>query len=77
MPLTFSLQNGAVLSGEEMFIILMYHLLKGKTYTSMARGPFGGNPRKFSFMFKVFIDHLYMTFYNNGQSLTGTSPPPL
>ena len=36
----------------------------------MARHTFGGDPRRFSEMFNLMVDHLYFTFYNK---ISGTS----
>ena len=58
-----------VFGGEECFIIMMYHLIKGVPFTAMAR-LFGGDPRYFSWMFDMMVDHLYNTFYHK---ISGTS----
>ena len=55
MPASFTHANCQRSTGEEVFIVSMYHLLKGETYTSMDRGVFGGDPRQFSYMFKAFV----------------------
>ena len=46
--------------GEECFIISMYHMIKGATFTSMTKN-FGGDPRQFSTMHDLMIRHLYYT----------------
>ena len=57
-------------TGEECFLIFLYHLTKGTPFTEMARHIFGGDPRRFSPMFEAVINHLYLTFYNK---ISGTS----
>eukprot|EP00956_Cyclotella_meneghiniana_P018837 scaffold31724_cov60-Cyclotella_meneghiniana.AAC.5 len=59
-----------VFGGEECFIISLYHMIKGAPFTEMSRTVFGGDPRYFSTMFDIMIDHLYLTFYNK---ISGTS----
>ena len=59
-----------VFTGEECFIIFLFHMIKGTPFTEMARHTFGGDPRYLSNMFELMIDHLYMTFYNK---ISGTS----
>ena len=56
--------NREIFGGEECVIIFLFHLIKGTTYTEMARHTFGGDPRTFSRMFDVMVDHLYFKFYN-------------
>ena len=62
--------NGQVFTGEECFLIFLFHLIQGTPYTKMARHTFGGDPRSFSLMFDMVANHLYFTFYNK---ITGTS----
>ena len=59
-----------VYTGEECFIIYLCHLNKGWPFTHMARGWFGGDPRRYTEMFDAMVDHLYITFYNK---ISGTS----
>lgn len=59
-----------VFGGEECFLISLYHVIKGAPFTEMARFVFGGDPRHYSTMFQLLVDHLYMTFYNK---ISGTS----
>lgn len=61
--------NRQIFDGEECFIIMMYHIIKGTPYTDMS-DTFGGDPRDFSIMFDLMIRHLYYTFYNK---ISGTS----
>lgn len=49
---------------EECFTIFLFHLIKGVSFTKMARHTLGGNPWYFSQMGKHLINHLYETFYN-------------
>ena len=62
--------NRKVFDGEECFVIFLFHLIKGMPYTEMARDTFGGDPRQFSNMFGLMVDHLYFKFYNK---ISGTS----
>jgi hypothetical protein len=70
IPNEFRSPSRHVFTGEECFIIYLYHLLRGSPFTEMARGEFGGNPRHFTYMFKAMNDHMYVTFYNK---ISGTS----
>ena len=63
IPTELRTSHREVFTGEECFIIFMTHLLKGRPYTEMARHTFGGDPREFSKMFNLMVDHLYFTFY--------------
>lgn len=49
---------------------MLYHMIKGTPFTEMARHTCGGDPREFSKMYCLMIDHLYLTFYNK---ISGTS----
>ena len=44
--------SGHMFTGKECFLIFLYHLIKGVTFTKMARQPFGGDPR-YAFLFDV------------------------
>ena len=70
VPESFTGPDGHIFSGEECFLIFMYHLCQGVPYTRMAAFPFGGDPRRFSHMFDLMVDHLYNKFYNK---ISGTS----
>jgi len=70
VPDQFTSPHRHVFSGEECFIIYLYHLLRGCPFTEMARQDFGGNPRYFTYMFNAMNDHIYETFYNK---ISGTS----
>jgi hypothetical protein len=63
--------NRQVFSGEECFLIFLYHLMRGSPFTEMSRHVFGGNPRHFSYMFNVMNEHMYFHFYHkiSGMSL--------
>ncbi len=56
--------------GEECFIVFLHHMIQGKSFTSMARELFWGDPRNLSKMFDAMNDHLYNLFYNK---ISGTS----
>jgi DDE superfamily endonuclease len=62
--------NGAVYSGEECFLVWLYHMTKGSPFTEMARFVFGGDPRRLSEMNDLYIHQVYNTFYNK---ISGTS----
>jgi hypothetical protein len=70
VPDEFRSASRHVFSGEECFIIFMYHLCKGVPFTVMAQDHFGGDPRDFSKMVELMIDYLYDTCYNK---ISGTS----
>lgn len=70
IPETFRGTYRHIYNGEECFIIFLHHMIKGAPFTEMARHTFGGDPRPFSKMCDLMIDHLYITFYNK---ISGTS----
>ncbi len=70
VPCTFHSSSRHVFSGEESFLIFLYHLMKGNPFTEMSRHTFGGDPRHLSKMFDAMSDHLYNLFYNK---ISGTS----
>ena len=78
-PHTFIAASGHRFTGEECLHIFLYHLTKGSPYTDMARNVFGGDPRYFSVMFELAVDHLYYNFYNkiSGNSLDQWLPTHL
>ena len=62
-PLIFMATDRHVFTGEECFLIFLHHMKKGVPFTDMARHPFGGDPRRYSSMFDLMVDHLYFTSY--------------
>ena len=66
-------------SGEECFLVYLYHLTKGAPFMEMARFVFGGDPRRLSEMNYLFISHAYYSFYNkiSGSSLDQWVPRSL
>jgi hypothetical protein len=70
IPDTFRTASRHVYSGQECMIIFLYHLIKGQPFTTIAHDVFGGDPRDFSKMCELMIDHLYENFYNK---ISGTS----
>lgn len=70
IPETFTTPSRHVYTGEECFIIFLYHMEQGTPLTAMARNTFGGDPRCLSKMMDEMIEHLYLTFYNK---ISGTS----
>ena len=64
IPQRFIASNRKVFTGEECFIIYLYHLMRGYPFTEMARLEFGGDPRHFTYMVNAMNDHLYETFYH-------------
>jgi len=64
IPDHFRSRHRHVFSGEECFLVYLYHLMRGTPFTEMARHEFGGNPRYFTYMFNAMNDHLYLTFYH-------------
>ena len=75
IPDFFRASSGQVFSGEECFIIPIFHMRKGSPFIEMSE-TFGGDAPDFSKMFHLMIDHLYCTFYNkiSGTSLTQWIP---
>ena len=70
IPDQFRSPNRHIFSGEECFIIFLYHIMNGTPFTNMARQEFGGDPRYFTYMWNAMNDHLYETFYHK---ISGTS----
>jgi hypothetical protein len=70
IPDTFTHTNRAVYTGEECFVVWLYHMTKGAPFTEMARFVFGGDPRRLSEMNDLFISYAYNAFYNK---ISGTS----
>jgi hypothetical protein len=68
-----------IFSGEERFLVYLYHLTKGAPFTEMARFVFGGDPRRLLEMNNLFISHAYYSFYNeiSGSSLDQWVPRSL
>ena len=62
--------NGAVYTGEECFVVWLYHMTKGAPFTEMARFVFGGDPHRLSDMNNLFISYAYNAYYNK---ISGTS----
>jgi hypothetical protein len=60
VPQTFVVRaTGKIYTGEECFLVYLYHLTKGTPFTEMARFIFGGDPRRLSEMNRLFINHLF------------------
>ena len=70
VPSTFTTPTGSVYTGEECFMIYLYHVIKGSPFTEMARFIFGGDPRRLSEANILFINHGHNTFFNK---ISGTS----
>jgi len=70
IPPMFCMHSSNVFSGEECFIIFLYHLMKALPFTEMPRHVFGGDPQYMSSMFDLIVDQLYVLFYNK---ISGTS----
>lgn len=64
VPETLTTSSRHSYHGEECFLVMLYHMIKGSMFTDMARNIFGGDPRRLSDMNELMIHHLYMTFYN-------------
>ncbi len=62
--------SGAVYTGEECFVVWLYHMTKVVPFTEMAHFVFGGNPRHLSEMNDLLISYAYDTFNNK---ISGTS----
>lgn len=62
--------TGARYTGEECFLVWLFHLKRGLFFTDMARLVFGGDPRRLSEMNDLFITYAYNKFYNK---ISGTS----
>ena len=70
IPDTLTTSTRHSYGGEECFIIMLFHMIRGSPFTEMARQIFGGDPRHLSLMFDLMVTHLYITFYNK---ISGTS----
>ena len=70
IPHTLTTPTRHSYGGEECFIIMLFHMIKGLPFTEMARQIFGGDPRHLSLMFDLMVKHLYITFYHK---ISGTS----
>ena len=70
IPHRFHDTDRHIFTGEECFLIYLFHVRKGMAFTEMARHVFGGDPRRFSAIFDLVNEHLYMKFYNK---IAGTS----
>jgi len=68
-----------IFSGEECFLVYLYHSTKGASFMEMARFVFGGDPCRLSEMNYLFISHAYYSFYNkiSGSSLDQWVPRSL
>ena len=79
VPDQFRSRSRHVYSGEECFLIFMYHMIKADPFTAMAKNIFGGDPRDYSKMCEMMIEHLYTNFYNkiSGDSLAQWLPAHL
>jgi hypothetical protein len=71
IPEIFTASSCHVFGGEECFIIMPFHMIKGTPFTDMSQHTFGGDPRQLSTMKELVIDHIYLPFYNkiSGASL--------
>ena len=45
--------------GEESLLVFLACLGSGMTYVQLADSTFGGDPRRFSDMFRFMVNHLY------------------
>jgi hypothetical protein len=70
VPSTFTTPTGSVYTGEECFMIYLYHVNKGSPFTEMARFIFRGDPCCLLEANILFINHGYNTFFNK---ISGTS----
>ena len=79
VPPTFRTATGVLFTGEECFLIYLYHAIKGSPFTEMARFVFGGDPRRLSEANSLFIEHVYNKFYHkiSGKSLQQWLPSHL
>jgi hypothetical protein len=62
--------DGAVFTGEECFLMWLYHMTKGVPFTKMACFVFGGDLRRRSEINEEFISYAYNKFNNK---ISGTS----
>jgi hypothetical protein len=63
-------------SSDQVFVVTLFHLVKGTPYTKMAWHTFDGDPRDFSKMYDLMINHLYFNFFHkiSGRSLSQWIP---
>jgi hypothetical protein len=62
--------NGVVFTGEECFLVWLYHMTKVVPFTEMAYFVFGRDPHRLSENNEEFISYAYNKFYNK---ISGTS----
>ena len=60
-------------SGEELLIVCLTRFATGDPWTRLIPSHFGGEVRRWSFAFRWFVDHLFITFFHkiSGRSIEG------
>jgi hypothetical protein len=58
-------------TGEEVLLICLSKIATGDPWTRLIDGFFGGDPRRWSYAFRWFINHLFVLFYHkiSGRSM--------
>jgi hypothetical protein len=58
-------------TGEEVLLVSLARIATGDPWTRLIDGNFGGDPRRWSYAFKWFINHLFTLFYHkiSGRSM--------
>jgi hypothetical protein len=76
VPTEFFSESGHVFTGEEAMLIFLHYIRTGAPFTRMSINSFGGDPRKFTYYIRDFVDHLYSHFYHkiSGDSMSIWTP---
>jgi len=53
-----------VFSGEEILLVSLARIATGDPWIRLIKGYFGGEPRRWSYAFKWFVNHLFTLFFN-------------
>ena len=64
IPQQFRSDSGHVFTGEEAMLVSLHYIRTATPFTRMSTNTFGGDPRKFTFYVREFVDHLYNNFYH-------------
>jgi hypothetical protein len=58
-------------TGEEVVIVCLARIATGDPWTRLIDGFFGGDPRRWRYAFRLFINHLFVMFYHkiSGRSM--------
>jgi hypothetical protein len=51
-------------SGEEILLVSLARIATGDPWIQLIKGYFGGEPRRWCYAFKWFVNHLFTLFFN-------------